>query len=195
MFKKIKRILMKFLDINTNVDKKIRKNKTVDIKEDVLIDNNCIVGDYTYIGPRTIITKSKVGRYVSIGSDVKIGLGEHIIDRVSLNAFFYNSPYEELTKGECIIEDDVWIGTNAIILRNVKIGRGAVVGAGAVVTKNVDPYSVVVGVPAKFLKYRFSKKKIEEIEKSKWWNQDLNEAKNKILILEKKNEDRISTST
>ncbi|MGL5932166.1 MAG: CatB-related O-acetyltransferase [Cetobacterium sp.] len=195
MLKKVKEIILKFLDINTEVDKKIKKNKTIDIKKDVFIDRNCIIGDYTYIGPRTIITKSKIARYVSIGSDVKIGLGEHITDRVSLNTFFYKNPYDELTKGECIIEDDVWIGTNVVILRNVKIGRGAVIGAGAVVTKDVEPYSIVVGVPAKFLKYRFSREKIEEIEKSKWWSQDLNEAKNKMLILEKKNEDRISTST
>ncbi len=69
-----------------------------------------------------------------------------------------------------IIGHDVWIGHNAIIMPNVQIGNGAIIGSGAVVTHDVEPYSVVVGVPAKPIKKRFSDEIIEKIEKSEWWN-------------------------
>lgn len=63
----------------------------------------------------------------------------------------------------------MWIGCNAVIIEGIKIGNGAIVGAGAVVTKDVEPYSVVGGVPAKHIKYRFNKSIIEHLENSRWW--------------------------
>ena len=81
----------------------------------------------------------------------------------------------DLLKGECVIGKDVWIGAGAVILRGVKVGNGAVVGANAVVTKDVDSFSIVGGVPAKLIKYRFNKEKIDLIKDSKWW--DLTPAK------------------
>jgi acetyltransferase-like isoleucine patch superfamily enzyme len=83
---------------------------------------------------------------------------------------------ETITRTVCVIEDDVWLGHNSIILPSVKsIGRGAVVGAGAVVTKNVPKYAVVVGNPAVVIKYRFSPEVIDALEKSKWWEIDMDE--------------------
>jgi serine acetyltransferase len=66
----------------------------------------------------------------------------------------------------------VWIGCNAVIMEGVKVGNGAVVGAGAIVTKDVKPYEIVVGIPAKHLRYRFDKEIIDNIEKSKWWEKE-----------------------
>lgn len=71
---------------------------------------------------------------------------------------------------EVKIGNDVWIGTRAMILDGITIGDGAVIGAGAVVTKNVPPYAIVGGVPAKIIKYRFSQDKINELLASQWWN-------------------------
>ena len=77
------------------------------------------------------------------------------------------SDYE--VKGNITIEDDVWIGTNSVILSGVSIGRGAIVAAGSIVSKNVEPYSIVGGIPAKFIKKRFTDENILELENSKWW--------------------------
>jgi len=71
------------------------------------------------------------------------------------------------------IGHDVWIGANAVIMRGVKIGNGAVIAAGAIVNKDVEPYSIVGGVPARHLKYRFDKETIERLLKSEWWNLDI----------------------
>lgn len=74
---------------------------------------------------------------------------------------------------ETIIGNDVWIGTNAIILKGVNVGTGAVIGAGTIVTKDVPPYSVVVGVPGKVIKYRFDSSTIDKLLSSKWWERNL----------------------
>ncbi len=145
------------------------------------IDANTKVGDYSYIGYNCSITKSIIGRYVSIANNVAIGQGEHLIDEISTNSIFYDNPYEILTKKEVFISDDVWLGVNTVVLRGVTIGRGAIIGAGAIVTKDVPAYAIVVGIPAKVLKFRFNSKQIEEIEKSKWWNHTPDEAKQIFL--------------
>lgn len=70
----------------------------------------------------------------------------------------------------CVIGNDVWIASNVVILRDVRIGNGAVVGAGAVVTKDVEPYAIVVGVPARTIKYRFNDNIIQDLESIRWWD-------------------------
>lgn len=74
-----------------------------------------------------------------------------------------------LDRGETLIGHDVWIGANAIILRGVKVGNGAIVGAGAVVTKDVEPYAIVGGIPARVIRYRFEKAVIQKLEELQWW--------------------------
>lgn len=74
------------------------------------------------------------------------------------------------TRGPTVVGHDVWIGLRAIIMSGVTIGNGAVIGAGSIVTKDVPPYAVVVGNPARILKYRFSDEVIEKIQSSEWWN-------------------------
>ena len=75
----------------------------------------------------------------------------------------------EWSCGFKVIEDDVWIGSNSVILSGVKIGRGAVIGAGSIVTKNVPKYAIVAGNPAKVIKMRFNDEEISKLEKLKWW--------------------------
>lgn len=159
---------------------KIYKYKfhNVIIKENVLIDSETEIGEYTFIGVNTKITKAKIGRYCSIAPDVSIGLGEHDLSNISTSTrFCYDNSYNILTKEQVIIKNDVWIGTKATILRGVTIGNGAVIGANAVVSKDVPDFAIVVGVPAKIIKFRFDDKISDIIAKSSWWDLPLEEAK------------------
>ena len=132
------------------------------------------VGKETY-GQLNVITfsdKSRlfIGNFVSIAQDVKFLLDvEHYIKHVSTFPFkvkiLGSEVYESFSKGDIYVNDDVWIGIGAIILSGIHIGQGAVIAAGTVVTKNVPPYAVVGGNPARIIKYRFSEELIEELLK------------------------------
>ncbi|TSJ40300.1 CatB-related O-acetyltransferase [Mucilaginibacter corticis] len=165
----IKKIKRKFFD-----DKRFSK---CEIMGTAYISDDTSIGEYCYVGYNTFITKSNIGRYCSIANNVSIGNGEHLLNNISTSSLFYDNPYEVLTSKKCEIGNDVWIGVCSTIRRGVKIGNGAVIGANSFVNKDVPPYAVVGGVPAKIIKYRFSEKQIEDIEKSNWWDFDIAEAK------------------
>ena len=105
-----------------------------------------------------------IGNYCSIAPGVQFLLGgEHNLDTVSTYPFkvkIFGEEREAGSKGDIVVQDDVWIGQNAIICSGVTIGQGAVVAAGAVVTKDVEPYAIVGGNPAKFIKWRLEEKKL-----------------------------------
>lgn len=139
------------------------------------------MGFGTYIGDNSRIS-AKIGRYCSISSSVEVALGTHPTKNwVSTHPSFFslNNPsglyysktqrFEEKTP-QTEIGNDVWIGYGALILGGIKIGDGAIVAAGAVVTKDVPPYAIVGGVPAKIIRYRFSEEEINKLLKIKWWN-------------------------
>lgn len=118
-----------------------------------------------------------VGNYTSIASGVKVFLGgEHRTDWVTtfpFNVLWESAKHYEghpATKGDVVIGNDVWIGTEALITSGVKIGDGAVVGARAVVTRDVPPYAIVAGNPAKIVRYRFDEKSIERLLALQWWD-------------------------
>lgn len=134
------------------------------------LNEKCVhCGKYTYGEINSINSDGKtnlyIGNFVSIAPDVTFVVsGEHSVNHLSTFPFknrIINGEFEALSKGDIIIGDDVWIGENAIILSGVKVGQGAVIAAGAVVTREVPPYSVVAGVPGKIIKYRFSEGVIE----------------------------------
>lgn len=145
--------------------------------------NSLSVGKYTYINKNCFIDKNtiKIGRFCSIAYNCRIGLGGHPMDWVSTHSFTYKPKYgftkNNLTfkaenNQETIIGNDVWIGANSTILAGVKIGDGAIIGAHSLVTRDVEPYSIVFGTPAKHHKYRFEKDQIEKLLNLKWWNWD-----------------------
>lgn len=116
-----------------------------------------------------------VGKYCSIASGVEFITGDHALNRVSTFPLRYLLlPGQENTDARCrgpiAVGNDVWIGWRSLILANVRIGDGAVVAAGSVVTRNVDPYTVVAGAPARIIKKRFSDSQIEELLKIRWWD-------------------------
>lgn len=165
---------------STQAALKAIKGTHIFINKNTHIDKNSTIDSYTYVGSNCWVTKSDIGRYVSIGNNVSIGQGEHDLSLPSTSTLFYENPYEQLTHGGCQIKADAWIGVDAIILRGVTIGIGAVVAANAVVTKDVPDYAVVAGVPARIIKYRFHKERQAELLSSGWWNMSLDEAK-KVL--------------
>lgn len=138
------------------------------------IINHCIIGNYTMIHMNARLENVTIGNYCSIAHNVMIGLGEHPIDKFSTSSFFYNSDLNVLSDGfnrfkPVIVGHDVWIGAAVIVLNGVKIGNGAIVAAGAVVTKDIPEYAIVVGIPAKVIRYR-NKDTFKKAIDDKWWN-------------------------
>ena len=131
--------------------------------------HNSSIDSLTSIGRNTKITHSSIGKFCAISWNCSINAIHHPTDRISISAF----PY-------------VWIGANSVIMPGVKIGNGAIIGANAVVTKDVPDYAIVGGVPAKVIKYRFNENVISSLLELKWWNLDKAEIKENIKLFQNK---------
>lgn len=122
-----------------------------------------------------------IGRYTSLTMSMRAFNANHPLGWRSTHAFFYNPALgfvetDLLTRTRLTIGNDVWIGHNATLLDSVRsVGDGAVVAAGSVVVKDVPPYAIVAGYPAKLIRYRFSEKTIGELLESKWWEKSIYE--------------------
>lgn len=153
------------------------------------IDSQSKVGDFTYIGKNCDITKAIIGRYCSIANNVSIGPGEHDINRISTSSLLYKDGFDDLTHENCIIEDDVWIGVDSIIRRGVTVGTGSVVAANSFVNKDIPPFAVVGGNPARIIRYRLRDSASRDLViKSKWWELPPEDARKVVLIMEEKDE-------
>ena len=150
--------------------------------------------DYSYVGRNSSLVCAKIGKFCSIAGNVRIGMGTHRLDFISTSPIFTESknglgqswtsknmvePYREV-----LIGNDVWIGERAMILGGVKVGDGAVVGAGAIVTKDVPPFSIVAGVQARILRERFTEEMKEAIMKAKWWEKPESFLKQNISLFQ-----------
>lgn len=151
--------------------------------------SNSNIGRYSYIGNNTILPNCVIGSFCSIGDSVNVVTATH-----PSHTFVSTSPLFFSTLGQCndtlvsqakfdeslqidgraaIIGNDVWIGRNVLIKGGIRINDGAIVAMGAVVTKDVPPYAIVGGVPAKIIGYRFSEDEIEFLLKSRWWDKEI----------------------
>lgn len=150
------------------------------------IINHSKIGAYTYVSYNGYIQNTTIGNYCSIANDVMIGLGTHPLDLFSTSTLFYKADnaldiklidvdidFQEYKP--IIIGNDVWIGAKATIMDGVTIGNGAIVATGAIVTKDVPPYAIVAGVPAKIIKYKFEESIILELIKTAWWEKSADE--------------------
>jgi acetyltransferase-like isoleucine patch superfamily enzyme len=139
------------------------------------------IGSYTYIWNDCNIVRTTIGPFCSIGPYLLTGLGSHPTNYVSTYPGFYSSQVSGATffgythdfatedKKHVKIGADVWIGARVTIIGGIEIGTGAIIATGAIVTKNVPPYAIVGGVPAKIIKYRFNESLIDKLLKSRWW--------------------------
>jgi acetyltransferase-like isoleucine patch superfamily enzyme len=161
------------------------------------------IGDYTYMGGRDTVMRHirSIGRFCSIAADINAGQVEHPTDFLSTASLLYGDwapqwpsmkPFyarnashvttaiakcrAQMSKnaGRIVIGNDVWIGYGAYLSRGITIGDGAVIAAHAVVTRDVAPYAIVGGVPAKLIRYRFEPTVIEALLQLRWWNYGLN---------------------
>lgn len=163
-----------------------------------LIDNctaygNVDLGNYVSLSGPGILLHSisegiSIGNFVSIAPGTKIFDFNHNMKRPSTYAIYFNLvdgkiEHDVISKGKVVIEDDVWIGANCVICSGVHIGRGAVIGAGSVVTKNCMAYTVYGGASAEVIKRRFDENQIAGIERYKWWQWDRKEIKEHIDFL------------
>lgn len=148
------------------------------------------LGRYSYVGYDSEVVNCEIGAFCSIANGFIAGGARHPLAWVSTSPVFYNVgggtghhlgrlPISNTAK--TIIESDVWIGSRVIIMQGIRVGIGAVIGAGAVVTKDVPPYAIVVGCPARIIKYRFDDDTIKSLLKSQWWLMP-DEILNKVAI-------------
>lgn len=153
--------------------------------------NDSSLGDFTYLGENSRVSQTTIGKFTCIGPDVIVNLGNHPTKNfVSIHPAFFSTSRQSgiafvsennfAEYESCKIGNDVWIGARAVILSGVFIGDGAIVGAGAVVTKDVPAYAIVAGVPATVLRYRFKPDQIELLSTFKWWDRDINWLQNNV---------------
>lgn len=151
---------------------------------------DCEIGFASYIAYESYIEHCQIGKYCCIGPCVKTITGKHPIEFAAMHPFFYSknnqigksyvnsSKYDEHDyvdderHYQVSIGNDVWIGNSVKIMAGVHIGNGAVIAAGAIVVNDVEPYSIVGGIPAKVIKWRFPSEIITRLENIKWWNFD-----------------------
>lgn len=216
MKKKVKKVLSIFLPqqiYKRIIYRSLYKNKCklgnyCEIDGVNIIKNNVMMSDYstitnseidiyTSVGRNSRIFNSKIGKFCSISWNVTIGATSHPYSTISSHAFPY-TPYagnfvKEKIKNDVKtnIGNDVWIGCNSVIMPGINIGDGAVIGAGSVVTKDIEPYAIYGGVPAKLIKYRFDKETIKRLLEVKWWDKEISSIKENIRYFQNDLDDNI----
>ena len=157
----------------------VKKGKNIRVNAPFFL-HRVEIGDYTYLSVNSRVCNTTIGKFCSIGPNFCCGLGVHPTNGISTAPMFYSTAKQNglsLCKDNKIEEslhttigNDVFVGANVTVLDGVTIADGAVIGAGAVVTKDIPPYAIAAGVPAKVVKYRFDDKTIQKLLEKQWWN-------------------------
>ncbi len=157
------------------------------------------VGSYTVIEKYTSLHDMIIGKYCEVSWHVSIGGDNHNYKLPSIHHFYWSESFgfghdvkgekafrDKIKMEKCIIGNDVWIGSGVTVNRKVKVGNGAILASGCVVTKDVPAYAIVAGIPAKIIKYRFDMEVINRLEKIAWWNwpKDILEKNKSLFSLE-----------
>ena len=167
--------LIKKLRLSSIINSNIHKTSTIESGSNVV---NVIMDKYSYCGYDCEIVNAKIGAYCSIAYNVTIGGAMHPMEWASTSPVFYYgrdsvkkkfASFHRAEHKKTIIGNDVWIGGGSFIKQGVRISDGAVVGMGSIVTKDVPPYAIVAGNPAKLIRYRFDDETINKLLKSEWW--------------------------
>ena len=185
----LRHIIANIYEIMSNQGDYLKRRK--EIESGILTIGRHTYGHINIDSYKGSLKKVIIGHYTSISKNVIfITGGIHPIDWVSTypfrakwkleGAFSDGMPY---SNGDIVVGSDVWIGTDALILSGVNIGHGAVVAARSVITKDVPPYSIVGGIPAKVIKFRFNQDQIEALLKIKWWEWDELKIKDNVHLL------------
>lgn len=166
---------------------KVTAEENIDFRRVRFQSREINIGAHSYMHSGEIYMVSSIGRFCSIAERVIIGVDptSHPLDWLSTHPFQYKHKKTERRQGEeynsawadAVIGHDVWIGQEAMIMKGVSVGNGAVIAARSVVTKDVPAYAIVAGVPAKIIKYRFPEEVVNELNQSEWWNLHLSELK------------------
>lgn len=156
--------------------------KHISIGQDCYLFNTS-VGAFTYLAKNVSVMNTEIGRFCSIAQGVCISLGVHPSRTFVSSSPVFFSPYKQcgttFSDGSYFSEmrqtkigNDVWIGVNAILMDGITVGDGAIIGAGAIVTKDVPPYAIVGGNPARIIRYRFDEEAINFLLEFRWWNKN-----------------------
>lgn len=193
-FKKKAKTLISILK---KIDQKPTEDKEFVYTKEYFIGSDYLIGEHTYGIPNILSwnegAKLTIGKFCSIADDVKILLGgNHRTDWVStypFSAFPNNFPNainikgHPATKGDIVIGNDVWIGRGATIMSGVRIGDGAVIGANSLISRDINPYEIIVGNPGKVVRRRFNDNVIDQLLDIKWWDWPIEKINQEVTFI------------